>query len=75
MTWIGPAAWARKEARAGDRLPYAAHWNDQTLLLRDGALMQTLSIGGIAFETEDADQLNHLLGVREMMLRTALDAR
>lgn len=75
MTWAGPAAWAKREARAGDRLPYAAHWNETTLLLRDGGLMQALSIGGMAFETEDADQLNHMLGVREVMLRSVLDAR
>jgi type IV secretion system protein VirB4 len=73
--WRGPAAWWKREARAGDRLPYAAHLNDNTLLLRDGGLMQTLSIAGMSFETEDADQLNHMLGVREVMLRSVLDAR
>ncbi len=75
MKWLGPAAFAAKEARAGDRLPYARHYDDTTLLLRDGGVMQSLSVAGIAFETEDADQLNHLLGVREVMLRRVLDAR
>ncbi|MEY2926958.1 MAG: hypothetical protein RL367_1435, partial [Pseudomonadota bacterium] len=46
MTWAGPAAWWNREARAGDRLPYASHVNDTTLLLRDGALMQTIAIEG-----------------------------
>ena len=71
----GPAAWAKKEARAGDRLPYAAHLDDVTLRLRDGGLMQVLAVAGMPFETEDADQLNHMLGVREVMLRSALDGR
>ena len=75
MKWLGPAAWEKREAKAGDRLPYAAHLNDTTLLLRDGGLMQSLSIAGMPFETEDADQLNHMLGVREVMLRSVLDAR
>lgn len=75
MSWKGPAAWARREARAGDRLPYAALWNDHTLLLRDGALMQSIAVAGLPFETSDADQLNHMLAVREVMLRSALDAR
>ena len=79
MSWLknskGPAAWAKKEARAGDRLPYAAHTDDATLRLRDGALMQVLAIAGMPFETEDADQLNHMLAVREVMLRSALDGR
>jgi len=70
-----PALWARKEARAGARLPYAAHADDSTLSLRDGALMQSLMVGGLPFETEDSDQLNHMLGVREVMLRGSLDAR
>jgi type IV secretion system protein VirB4 len=73
--WTGPAGWARREARAGDRLPYAAQWNEATLRLRDGALMQSIAIAGLPFETSDADQLNHMLGVREVMLRSALDAR
>jgi type IV secretion system protein VirB4 len=73
--WLGPAAWGKREAKAGDRLPYAAHLNDNTVLLRDGGLMQSLSIAGMPFETEDADQLNHMLGVREVMLRSVLDAR
>ncbi len=73
--WKSPAAWAKREAKVGDRLPYAAHLNDTTLLLRDGGVMQCLAIAGMAFETEDADQLNHMLGVREVMLRSVLDAR
>ncbi len=61
--------------KAGDRLPYAAHLDDTTLRLRDGGLMQVLAIAGMPFETETADQLNHMLGVREVMLRSALDGR
>ena len=73
--WLGPAAWGKKETKAGDRLPYAVHLDDKTLQLRDGGLMQVLAIAGMSFETETADQLNHMLGVREVMLRSALDGR
>ena len=73
--WIGPASWAAKEARAGDRLPYAAALGDQVLRLRDGALMVMIQVPGLPFETEDADALDHHLGVRETMLRSVLDAR
>jgi hypothetical protein len=72
--WLGPAAWARREARAGDRLPYAAHLDPHTLRLRDGALMQALAVPGLPFETEDARHLDHMLAVRDVMLRSALDA-
>lgn len=73
--WIGAAAWGDKEAKAGDRLPYAAHLNDRVIALRDGSLMTALQVPGISFETEDSTQLDHHLGVREVMLRSVLDAR
>lgn len=74
-TWKGPASWARCEASAGDRLPYKALLADGSLLLRDGSLLRTIHVAGLAFETEDSDTLNHRLAVREVMLRSALDAR
>jgi type IV secretion system protein VirB4 len=73
--WMGPAAWGRKEARAGDRLPYARHLDAHSLLLRDGSAMRMIQVPGLAFETEDAEALDHHLGVREVMLRSVLDAR
>jgi len=73
--WIGPAAWNRQEARAGDRLPYARHLDETTLALRDGAILRAIHVAGLPFETEDAEQLNHDLGVREVLLRSTLDAR
>ncbi|WP_165323118.1 VirB4 family type IV secretion/conjugal transfer ATPase [Rhizorhabdus phycosphaerae] len=73
--WIGPAAWARREARAGDRLPYERLVDEHSVALRDGALMRSMHIPGLPFETEEADMLNHRLAVREVMLRSMLDAR
>lgn len=73
--WKGPAAWGPREARAGDRLPYAAQLDDHMLALRDGAALCTLRIAGLPFETEDAGQLDHMLAVRDTMLRSVLDAR
>lgn len=73
--WKGPAAWSAREARAGDRLPYAAHLTDHMLALRDGAVLCVLRVAGLPFETEDAGQLDHMLAVRETMLRSVLDAR
>lgn len=60
---------ARKEQRAGARLPYASHADGATLLLRDGAIMQTLHLSGFAFETADTEELNHRQAVRDTMLR------
>ena len=75
MAWKGPAAWSKNEQRAGDRLPYDRHVDDKTIQLRDGSLMRVLHLAGLAFETEDAQHLNHTQAVRETIFRSALDAR
>lgn len=67
MTGWGAAA--RKDPRAGDRLPYAGHVRPHCLSLRDGALMQMIQVEGISFETADTETLNHLTAVRDMALR------
>src|SRR5689334_8414012 len=73
--WLGPAAWGGKEARAGDRLPYACHIDQSTLRLRDGSLMRSMRLAGFPFETEDDEVLNHLLAVRDVVLRSALNSK
>ena len=73
--WFGPAAWSKREARAGDRLPYARHVDPSTLALRDGSLMRIVRLVGFPFETEDDDVLNHLSAVREVVLRSALNSK
>ncbi|MFT3816328.1 MAG: VirB4 family type IV secretion/conjugal transfer ATPase [Rubrivivax sp.] len=75
MNWTGPAAWAAREVRAGTRLPYARQLADGTVQLRDGALMRVIRVPGLPFETDDADGLNHHQAVREVLLRSVLDAR
>jgi len=73
--WFGPAAWNKKEARGGDRLPYACHIDASTLRLRDGSLMRSMRLAGFPFETEDDEVLNHLLAVRDVVLRSALNSK
>lgn len=72
--FTGPASWWGREARAGQRLPYARLADRRTLVLRDGSLLQALAVTGLPFETADAEQLDHLLAVRDVMLRAALDS-
>ena len=73
--WFGPAAWGKKEAKAGDRLPYATHVDSSTLRLRDGSLMRSMRLAGFPFETEDDDVLNHMMAVRDVVLRSALNSK
>lgn len=69
------AAWRRKEARAGDRLPYASLVGSDTLLLRDGALMMVLHVPGWPAETAEAMAINAHAAQTELALRAGLDAR
>jgi type IV secretion system protein VirB4 len=73
--FTGAARWARKEARAGDRLPYLSLVDENVLLLRDGSVMTALLVPGLAFETADSDELNAHAATRELLLRSSLDAR
>ena len=73
--WLGPAAWGKTEARAGNRLPYACHIDASTLRLRDGSLMRSMRLAGFPFETEDDEVLDHLLAVRDVVLRSALNSK
>ena len=73
--WKGAAAWSAKEARVGDRLPFARLVDEHTLLLRDGSLMTAIQVPGLLFETEDTEALNAHAATREVMLRSTLDSR
>ncbi|EIZ79914.1 type IV secretion system protein VirB4 [Novosphingobium sp. Rr 2-17] len=67
--------WATRETLAGDRLPYAAFVDENVVRLRDGSVMLSLMVPGLAFETADADELNAHVATREVLLRSSLDAR
>jgi type IV secretion system protein VirB4 len=73
--FTGPASWAKKEALAGERLPYLGMVDENVVLLRDGAVMISLVVPGISFETADSAELNAQTATREVLLRSALDAR
>ena len=64
-----------QETSAGEHLPYARHIDDVTIETRDGLLMQTIRLGGLLFETADADELNYRSGLRDAMLRTLGSSR
>jgi type IV secretion system protein VirB4 len=69
------SGWARAEALAGDRLPYRALVDENVVLLRDGSVMLSLLVPGVSFETADTVELNAHAATRELLLRSALDAR
>ena len=58
-----------RDPRAGDRLPYASHVNDHTIVTREGDLIQMIQIDGFSFETADTEMLNHLQQARDVVFR------
>ena len=64
-----------REASLGSRLPYAAHVDPVTVLIRGGGLMQTLRLRGFPAETQSDDELNYRKSVREVLLRGAAGSR
>lgn len=54
---------------AGDRLPYARHLDDPTVMTRSGDLIQMIQVDGVAFETAESETLNHMAAVRDVVMR------
>lgn len=69
------ARWHRREARIGDRLPYAALHGSHVLALRDGSLLAALHVPGFPAECADAEAINACAARTELALRAGLDAR
>jgi type IV secretion system protein VirB4 len=66
---------ARREERAGARLPFAQHVDDATIASRDGQLYQVIHVQGLAFETADTETLNYRKQVRDAALRAISGSR
>ena len=64
-----------KEQPAGDHLPYLAQIDENTVLLRDGRLMQVLTLDGLLFETADSEEINYRKVLRDAMLQAIGSSR
>lgn len=60
---------------ANVHLPFLRHVGSNTVLTRDGLVLQTIKLGGLLFETADTDELNYRLGLRDAMLRALGNSR
>ncbi|MDN5940208.1 MAG: hypothetical protein L0H83_16300, partial [Salinisphaera sp.] len=58
-----------QEARLAKHIPYTRLVDAHTVETKDGHLLQVLKLDGVAFETADQDELNHLKDVRNTILR------
>lgn len=51
-------------------VPYVAHVNANTLRTQDGSLLQVLHLGGLPFDTADADELDLYKRIRNQLWKT-----
>jgi type IV secretion system protein VirB4 len=68
--WRRKSEGAVPDPPAGERLPYAGHFDDETLITRNGDLLQMIRVEGYPFETADSETLNYLHSVRDVMFRS-----
>lgn len=51
-------------------IPYVSHVNAHTLKTQDGSLLQVLHLGGLPFDTADADELDLFKRIRNQLWKT-----
>jgi len=61
---------ASREHRESEFIPYACHYDDNTILTKSGCLLQVLKIEGLAFETADDDFLCFRKNLRNTLFRS-----
>ena len=61
---------ASREAPVSDYIPYTNHYNDHTLLTKNGQMLQVIRLEGFAFETADTDTLNIRKALRNNLFKS-----
>ena len=68
-------AFAAKETRLSQHVPYAAFLDPATISTKNGDLLRVFEVGGLPFETAEPEELAHRSRVREGFIRRALGPR
>src|SRR6266700_5725133 len=61
---------AKGEVSASDFIPYACHYDNETVLTKNGELVQFLRLGGLSFESEDDNTLAFKKDLRNALLKS-----
>ena len=67
---MGKEKFADKEYAASNYIPYECHWDDHTIVLKSGHLMQIVRLDGYSFETADDDELDLKKSVRNTLFKS-----
>lgn len=63
----------RTEVRSQDFIPYACHYDDHTLITKNGELMQVIKITGFSFESVKEDK-THILDLRSAIRKAVAES-
>jgi type IV secretion system protein VirB4 len=66
---------ASREVDASEFIPYACHYDENTILTKSGDLLQIIKIDGLPFETADPDWLVFQKNLRNTILRSITKSR
>ncbi len=58
-----------KEMRASDMIPYSVHYDEETVMTKDNALVQVIKIDGLYFDALDNEQIKQFERLRNTALR------
>jgi type IV secretion system protein VirB4 len=66
---------AKREVPESEHIPYACHYDAETLLTKQGDLAQIIQVVGLPFETADDELLVLRKNLRNALLRSVADSR
>jgi type IV secretion system protein VirB4 len=61
---------ARREVHASDFIPYACHYNDETILTKNGQMIQFLQVKGFSAETADYADIDFKKNLRNVLFKS-----
>lgn len=67
---VSKAAVAAREVSAATFIPYDHHWDKETIITKDRALLQIIKIDGFSFETADDDVVDMKKMVRNSLYKS-----
>jgi type IV secretion system protein VirB4 len=67
---VSKAKYSRQELSTTEFIPYAHHWDKETIYTKKGEMMQIIKLEGFSFETADDDDIDMKKMVRNSLLKS-----
>ncbi len=67
---VSKEQFAKREVSAADFIPYDHHWDKDTIITKNGELLQVIKVDGFSFETADDDVVDMKKMVRNSLYKS-----